>query len=84
MNSSLSQVSTNHKRALNYLYTVAVMVGFASLTLTHLLLQGISLNVFKGFQTEEEIIDYALNKAYFDNVTVLAGTDNFSPTSTGS
>ena len=33
-----------------------------------------------GFQTEEEIIDYALNKAYFDNVTVLAGKITSHPT----
>ena len=54
-----------------------------SLTLIPLLLpllQGISLNVFMGFQTEEEIIDYALNKAYFDNVTVLAGKITSHPT----
>eukprot|EP00918_Siedleckia_nematoides_P057595 GHVU01125596.1.p1 GENE.GHVU01125596.1~~GHVU01125596.1.p1 ORF type:complete len:1296 (-),score=180.93 GHVU01125596.1:585-4472(-) len=36
------------------------------------LLKGISLNVFQGFGTEEELVDYVLHKAYFDNVTVFA------------
>lgn len=38
------------------------------LTLTH----DISLNVFKGFATEDDLVDYFSNKAYKDNVTVLA------------
>ena len=37
------------------------------------LLHGISMNVFQGFRTEEELILYAMNQAYHDNVTVLAG-----------
>ncbi len=37
------------------------------------LLDGISLNVFQGFKTEQELVSYAMHKAYLDNVTVLAG-----------
>ena len=29
--------------------------------------------MFEGFNTEEDILDYTLNKAYFNNETVLAG-----------
>ena len=38
------------------------------------LLDGISLNIFRGFRTEEELVDYVLHEAYLDNVTVLAST----------
>ena len=36
------------------------------------LTQGISFNVFQGFETEDDIVNYFLNDAYSDNVTVLA------------
>ncbi len=36
------------------------------------LLEGISLNVFQGFATEEDLVDYFLHRAYQDNVTVFA------------
>ena len=35
-------------------------------------LHGISLNVFRGFSTEDELVDYFLHDAYGDGVTVLA------------
>ena len=35
-------------------------------------LKGISLNVFQGFSTEEELVEYFLHEAYGDGVTVLA------------
>lgn len=37
------------------------------------LMSGISLDVFKGFATEEDMVRYFLDKAYFDNVTTIAG-----------
>ena len=36
------------------------------------LIKGIKLDIFKGFHTEEELVDYFLNQAYHDGVTVLA------------
>ena len=36
------------------------------------LIKGIKLDIFKGFRTEEELVDYFLNQAYHDGVTVLA------------
>ena len=36
------------------------------------ILQGISVNVFRGFETEEGIVDYFLKEAYQDNITVFA------------
>ena len=35
-------------------------------------IKGISLNVFRGFETEEELVKYFLKHAYKDGVTVLA------------
>ena len=35
--------------------------------------KGISFNMFQGFQTEDDLVNYFLHKAYGDNVTVLAG-----------
>ncbi|XP_021369630.1 ATP-binding cassette sub-family A member 2-like isoform X2 [Mizuhopecten yessoensis] len=36
-------------------------------------LAGINLNVFRGFRTEEDLVDYFLTKAYSENVTTVAG-----------
>uniref|UniRef100_T1J7T4 ATP-binding cassette sub-family A member 2 n=1 Tax=Strigamia maritima TaxID=126957 RepID=T1J7T4_STRMM len=36
------------------------------------LVSNISLNVFHGFENEEELISYFRHQAYFDNITVLA------------
>lgn len=36
------------------------------------LMSGLSLNMFRGFRTQEDLIAYFKNRAYFDNVTVLA------------
>ncbi|GBL93401.1 ATP-binding cassette sub-family A member 2 [Araneus ventricosus] len=36
------------------------------------LMSGLSLNMFQGFRTEEDLLDYFKHQAYFDNVTVLA------------
>lgn len=36
------------------------------------LMKGININVFKGFATEGELVDYFLNDAYANNVQVLA------------
>lgn len=36
------------------------------------LMSGISLNIFKGFKDEADLLLYFKEKAYFDNVTVLA------------
>ena len=36
------------------------------------LISGINLNIFKGFSNEEDLVDYFLKTAYFDNVTVIA------------
>jgi ATP-binding cassette, subfamily A (ABC1), member 2 len=36
------------------------------------LMSGVNLNVFHGFSTETDLVDYFLDKAYFDNVTVIA------------
>ena len=36
------------------------------------LMSGVNLNIFKGFSNEEDLVDYFLNEAYFDNVTVIA------------
>ena len=36
------------------------------------LVDGINMNVFHGFETEEQLVDYFLNDAYSNNVTVLA------------
>lgn len=32
----------------------------------------LTFDVFKGFDTEKDLVDYFLEKAYFDNVTVFA------------
>nr|UOU03311.1 ATP-binding cassette subfamily A2 [Brachionus rubens] len=36
------------------------------------LMSGVNLNIFKGFNDEKDLVDYFLNQAYFDNVTVIA------------
>uniref|UniRef100_A0A2R5LDX6 ATP-binding cassette sub-family A member 2 n=1 Tax=Ornithodoros turicata TaxID=34597 RepID=A0A2R5LDX6_9ACAR len=36
------------------------------------LMSGLSLNMFRGFRTQEDLMAYFKNRAYFDNVTVLA------------
>lgn len=36
------------------------------------LISGINLNIFKGFSNEQDLVDYFLNKAYSNNVTVIA------------
>ncbi|CAN7993624.1 unnamed protein product [Ixodes hexagonus] len=36
------------------------------------LMSGLSLNMFRGFSTEEDLMTYFKSRAYFDNVTVLA------------
>lgn len=36
------------------------------------LMSGLSLNVFRGFATEEHLITYFKERAYNDNITVLA------------
>ena len=36
------------------------------------MIHGISLNVFKGFATEDELVQYFLKQAYHDSVTVFA------------
>lgn len=36
------------------------------------LMSGLSLNMFRGFSTEEDLMAYFKSRAYFDNVTVLA------------
>ncbi|CAN7942390.1 unnamed protein product [Ixodes pacificus] len=35
-------------------------------------MSGLSLNMFRGFSTEEDLMAYFKGRAYFDNVTVLA------------
>ena len=42
------------------------------------LMSGISMNVFQGFRNEEELVDYAMHRAYADNVTVFASKYSFS------
>lgn len=36
------------------------------------LVRGINVNVFQGFATEEDLVDYFLHDAYADKVTILA------------
>ena len=36
------------------------------------LISGINFNVFKGFSTEKDLVEYFLRRAYHDNYTVLA------------
>ena len=36
------------------------------------LISGINLNVFKGFATENDLVNYFLRRAYHDNFTVIA------------
>ena len=36
------------------------------------LVNGINVNVFHGFETERDLVDYFLNDAYSNNVTVIA------------
>jgi hypothetical protein len=33
---------------------------------------GIDFNIFRGFATETELVNYVLTEAYADNVTVVA------------
>lgn len=36
------------------------------------LVRGINVNVFQGFETEDELVDYFLHDAYADKVTIIA------------
>jgi ATP-binding cassette subfamily A (ABC1) protein 2 len=36
------------------------------------IMKDVNLNLFKGFANESDLVDYFLNKAYSDNVTVIA------------
>jgi len=36
------------------------------------LVNGINLNVFQGFETEDDLVNYFLHDAYTDKVTILA------------
>jgi len=36
------------------------------------LVSGININVFHGFETEDDLVNYFLNDAYSNNVTVIA------------
>lgn len=38
-------------------------------------MRGLSFNIFRGFHTEDEMIDYFKTKAFNNNATVLAGTN---------
>jgi len=40
------------------------------------LVDGINMNVFHGFNTEQDLVDYFLNDAYSNNVTVIASKNN--------
>lgn len=37
------------------------------------LMTGISLNVFQGFSSEEDMVNYFLTRAFYENVSVIAG-----------
>ncbi|GFN82627.1 ATP-binding cassette sub-family a member 2 [Plakobranchus ocellatus] len=37
------------------------------------MMKGINLNIFRGFATEEEMLDYFLTQAYRDNASIIAG-----------
>ncbi|BFZ20641.1 hypothetical protein BsWGS_23680 [Bradybaena similaris] len=37
------------------------------------MMKGINLNVFKGFATEEDMLNYFLSQAYYDNASIIAG-----------
>ena len=37
------------------------------------LISDFSLDVFRGFATEEDLVNYFLTKAYYENVTTVAG-----------
>lgn len=41
------------------------------------MLSGISLNVFQGFAREQQLVDYVVNQAYNDNVSVFASKITF-------
>lgn len=45
------------------------------------MLSGISLNVFQGFAREQQLVDYVVNQAYNDNVSVFASVlfENIHP-----
>ena len=57
--------------AADFLRQVAVVDNAACSWLA--LVKGINLNIWQGFDTEDDLVNYALNKAYFNNVTVVAG-----------
>ena len=44
------------------------------------LVSGININVFHGFETEDDLVSYFLNDAYTNNVTVIA-SEHHSPVS---
>lgn len=37
------------------------------------MIKGINLNIFRGFSTEEDMLDYFLTQAYQDNASIIAG-----------
>ena len=37
------------------------------------LMKGISLNVFQGFKSENDMVSFFLNRAYAQNISVIAG-----------
>jgi hypothetical protein len=39
------------------------------------LIQGINLNVFQGFESEKEMVNFFLSKAYPMNISVIAGEE---------
>ena len=43
------------------------------------LMEGISLNVFQGFQSENDMVSFFLNRAYAQNISVIAGRVELLP-----
>ncbi|CAG5130291.1 unnamed protein product, partial [Candidula unifasciata] len=37
------------------------------------MMKGINLNIFRGFATEEDMLNYFLTQAYYDNASIIAG-----------
>nr|QUF59426.1 ATP-binding cassette transporter Abca2 [Brachionus angularis] len=62
---------TNNNTNNNYLVEKVDMIDSAACSWLSLM-SGVNLNVFKGFDNEEDLVNYFLNNAYFDNVTVIA------------
>lgn len=36
------------------------------------MMSNVSFDIFKGFDTEQDLVDYFLTKAYWENVTIFA------------